>query len=158
MYPFAFTNMIMELEMNDASRRTPGNFQANAPMNPRKRHGTILVVDGEQLVADITCRMLDHLGFDTLRAVNVARATLLLESSVRDIRLVVLDIRMPEFSARESLECFKTRFPGVPLVLMTAYLADDVREMVQDIHGGSLLQKPFTAAQLREAIVQTLAA
>ncbi|HSH95219.1 MAG TPA: response regulator [Roseimicrobium sp.] len=148
----------METETNGTSGSKTSDFRASAPVNPRQRHGTILVVDSEQLVGDITCRMLDHMGFDTLRAVNVARATLLLESSVKDIRLVILDIRMPQYTARDAIETFKNRFPGVPVVVMTAYLADDVREMVRDIHGGSLLQKPFTATQLREAIVQTLAA
>ena len=60
-----------------------------------------------------------------------------------DIDLVITDIRLPDGTGHELFDTITTRYPGTPVILMTAY--GDVSDAVNLVKAGALdyLTKPF---------------
>lgn len=60
-----------------------------------------------------------------------------------DIDLVITDIRLPDGTGHELFETITTRFPGTPVILMTAF--GDIADAVNLVKAGALdyLTKPF---------------
>ncbi len=65
------------------------------------------------------------------------------ELEIGDIDLVVSDIRLPDGTGLELFSDISTHYPGIPVILMTAY--GDVSDAVALMKGGALdyLTKPF---------------
>ena len=97
-----------------------GVFRYDSIVNPRSRH-TILVVDDEEPVRRMTCRMLRDLGYKALEAGDGKDALLLWERIATEhpslrprIALVIADVRMPEMDGVElaqHIACSRTRLP-----------------------------------------------
>jgi len=71
-------------------------------------------------------------------------------------RVLVSDIRMPGASGLELLQAVKQRYPGVPVIVMTAY--SDLDSAVAAFHGGAYeyLPKPFDVDRAVELIRRAL--
>jgi CheY-like chemotaxis protein len=106
----------------------------------------ILIVDDEPAVLFALSEALA----DRRRGVKVATATngneavAILESEKVD--LVVTDLRMPEMDGFELMAWLRRSFPHLPVIVMTAYLAESARLGV----GVDILEKPFDLAILKK--------
>ncbi|MGD0685076.1 MAG: PAS domain S-box protein [Streptosporangiaceae bacterium] len=118
-------------------------------------HGeTILVVDDEAAVLEVTSRILRRNGYATLEATTGQKALSL--ASSRDFQLLLTDSIMPGVSGPKLAEQVTALKPGVRVLHMsgdTAGLLDP-----QGIVGGRLafVQKPFTAQALLEKVRDVL--
>jgi CheY-like chemotaxis protein len=105
----------------------------------------ILIVDDEPAVLFALSEALA----DRRRGVKVATATngkeamAILESEKVD--LVVTDLRMPEMDGFELMAWLRRSFPHLPVIVMTAYVAESARLGV----GLDILEKPFDLAILK---------
>lgn len=121
------------------------------PNIPVKR---ILVVDDEPFVCDAVKLMLAFDGHEVETANSGKQALTVFEKGKFD--LVITDFAMPEMKGDELAAAIKSRAPGQPVVMITAYA-----EMLQ-ASGNPLLgvdfviSKPFLLENLREAIVKVL--
>ncbi|MBM3530689.1 MAG: PAS domain S-box protein [Alphaproteobacteria bacterium] len=109
--------------------------------------GTVLVVEDNLEVAEVTSTLLSQLGYTVLHAANATDALERLESG--GIDLVFSDVVMPGplnglSLARET----QVRFPGVAVLLTSGY-TDLAREAQVEF---SILRKPFQAAALETAV------
>jgi CheY-like chemotaxis protein/predicted regulator of Ras-like GTPase activity (Roadblock/LC7/MglB family) len=106
----------------------------------------ILIVDDEPAVLFALSEALA----DRRRGVKVATATngneavAILESEKVD--LVVTDLRMPEMDGFELMAWLRRSFPHLPVIVMTAYLAESARLGV----GVDILEKPFDLGILKK--------
>lgn len=108
----------------------------------------ILLVDDEMLVRSGTAMMLDELGYEVIEAVSGKRALeILAEHSNFD--LVITDYRMPDMDGVELISMARELIPGLKVVLMTGYDADDPR--FAGLEAGSL-SKPFGLDDLEAAL------
>ena len=57
---------------------------------------TILLVDDEQVVLDVSTLMIKRLGYNVLRATNGKEARQIFRDNAEGIRLVILDIKLPD--------------------------------------------------------------
>ncbi len=119
---------------------------------------TVLVVDDERAVRMITARILGRLGYRVLHADNgPAALALLAEHRAALPDLVISDVMMEGMSGRELGDRIAVEFPGMKVLYVSGYSADDLsRDGVLD---GSrpLLQKPFTLRSLEAALSALLA-
>ncbi|UJR82360.1 response regulator [Sandaracinus amylolyticus] len=102
---------------------------------------TILVVDDEEGVRTTLAANLELEGFQVVEADGVASAVAALDRA--DVSLVLSDIRMPGESGIDLLRRVRAMRPGLPVVLMTAFTAE---ELIADaVDGGvfAVLPKPF---------------
>jgi len=113
----------------------------------------LLVEDDEIMRMSLEDRL--HLDGITVRAVcDTASARKELEKG--DIDLVVSDIRLPDGTGIELFSDILNYFPGIPVILMTAY--GDVPDAVSLVKAGALdyLTKPFDISEFVKKVEQHL--
>jgi two-component system response regulator AtoC len=120
---------------------------------PRAAALRVLVVEDDQRMLEILTRHLDRMGYAVRGAEGAGRALQLLEEEAADVLLS--DIRMPGMDGRTLLQLSRDRFPGLRVVLMTAFGSID--DAVEAMKAGAYTYvcKPFKveeiAAVLRNA-------
>jgi CheY-like chemotaxis protein len=113
----------------------------------------ILVVDDEPFVCDAVKMMLAFDGHQVDAASSGQEALQLLEKGKYD--LVITDYAMPAMKGDELAVAIKSRNPGQPVVLITAY-AEMLKASNNPLRGVDfIVSKPFLLENLREAINKT---
>jgi len=121
-------------------------------MEGRGGSGTILVVEDEELVADLARDILQRFGYSVLVVNNGREAIDLYRQRSRDIAAVVLDMIMPEMDGGEVFQRLRAFNPQVKVIVSTGCeRTPDIDEMLQQGATG-FLQKPFRMAELAEAV------
>lgn len=115
--------------------------------------GTILVVDDEEGVRKLVKAVLELRGFEVLLAGDGRAAVEVFGDRADDIRLVVLDMRMPRMSGEEALEAIRLRRPGVPVIIASGYSEQDATRHLDGLERAWFIRKPFRLADL-EALIQ----
>jgi two-component system phosphate regulon sensor histidine kinase PhoR len=105
---------------------------------------TILVVDDEQVIRDGLKRLLS--GYQVLTAENGQKALEVL--SCEEVNIILCDLKMPVMGALEVLEAVNSRFPCLPLVVITGH--GTVENAVECMRQGAydFVTKPFSADHL----------
>jgi two-component system, cell cycle sensor histidine kinase and response regulator CckA len=111
---------------------------------------TVLVVEDEDAVRQLTCRILESGGFRCLSASDGEEALRLHGEADPPIDLLLTDVVIPGMSGRELAERISAEGSEVPVLFMSGY-TDDVVD-----GGAALVQKPFTAASLLRSVHQAL--
>jgi two-component system response regulator AtoC len=116
-------------------------------MKEKKR---VLVVDDEQNIRRILQAAFDRNGWHTLAAEGPAEALALLEAGGADC--VVTDVTMPGGSGHDLRREIARRWPGLPVVVMTAY--GSIPDAVQAIREGAYeyVPKPFDLGSLKKVV------
>ncbi|HEY7387823.1 MAG TPA: ATP-binding protein [Bryobacteraceae bacterium] len=113
---------------------------------------TVLVVEDERPVREITVRMLKQLGYDVLSAASGNEAIAINNSFTGTIGMLVTDMVMPEMNGQQVAEALLRARPELKVLYVSGYTEHLV------IHRGrqpgvGFLAKPFT----REALAKKLA-
>ena len=113
--------------------------------------GRVLIVEDDELVAELAAGMLSELGFETMITHSAKEA---LDRLIREEKpkLLFSDIVMPGgISGIELAERVRSRFPELPILLTTGY-----SEEVGGSHGFPVLQKPYELDSLAGALRRVL--
>jgi PAS domain S-box-containing protein len=132
--------------------RSAGNIEERVVQPDSDRPLRILAVDDDSLVLMNTVLMLEDLGHQVIDATSGADALAIL--AVEPVDLVISDHAMPLMTGAQLAEAIRCKWPEMPIILATGYA--DIPP------GGGLtdlprLGKPFSQAQLAEAISRTIA-
>jgi len=122
---------------------------------PAATGGTVLVVDDEPFVRSVAKRILERAGHTVIVADDGQMALELARSARLDLALV--DATMPGMSGGDVLRALAALLPDLPLVLMSGYAREEVRDAAASAAAG-FLPKPFSPEDLREAVRRALAA
>jgi signal transduction histidine kinase/CheY-like chemotaxis protein len=117
--------------------------------------GLALVIDDEPAIAIVTARVLDSLGFTTAVAYSGADALQLYGHRLNDVRLVVLDMMMPEMNGGETFHRLRELRPNLPVLFYSGYAGDIAQEELRAA-GTRFLQKPFSRDLLGKTLQQLL--
>ncbi|MFC4069865.1 ATP-binding response regulator [Actinoplanes subglobosus] len=114
---------------------------------------TLLVVDDEEAVLQVTARMLGGAGYQVLTAPDAAEALRLLERHGGKIAALVTDVVMPGMDGRQLARIASGRRPGLCVVFVSGYAESLFDEHGNNLEPGStILAKPFD----RERLVSTV--
>ncbi len=126
---------------------------------PETRQPTILLVEDEPGIRRLAQKCLEHLGYRVVTAPDGVQALQRWDEEHGHVDLLLTDIVMPMgLSGVELAQRVRHLAPALPVVVMSGYAADVVRE------GGAIgpdyefLGKPFTVGQLDAAVRKALAA
>jgi CheY-like chemotaxis protein/two-component sensor histidine kinase len=122
---------------------------AAARPGPAAAGALVLVVDDEPQVRSVTKRILEKAGHRVLAAEDGAAALALAREA--PVQLALVDATMPGMSGAEVLAALAELRPGLPLVLMSGYAREEVRDAAQRAAAG-FLAKPFSPDDLRRAV------
>ncbi len=117
--------------------------------------GSILVVDDEEEVRHLTGLLLEQAGYAVLRAAGGREALAYLSRSASAIRLVLLDLTMPEMDGAETFQAIHQAYPELPVILMSGYTEQEATVLFATGLAG-FLQKPFQSPTLLAKVRQTL--
>ena len=121
---------------------------AEQPREPARGSETILVVEDEEVVRELACRVLREFGYTVLEARNGAEALQLITAEGQTVRMVVSDVVMPGMGGRELGARLGLLRPDLPILFMSGYTGDDVIERGLLAPGSPLESKPFTPTRL----------
>jgi PAS domain S-box-containing protein len=110
---------------------------------------TILVVEDEDAVRRLTCRILSRRGYRVLEAPNAQRALAAWHEHGGGVDLLLTDVVMPGMSGKELAEHM-----GIEPVFMSGYTDDVV--LRHGVEGLRLVHKPFDAETLLSAVRSAL--
>ncbi len=124
--------------------------EAPPPVRRQAPGLSVLLVDDDAEVASVTQQTLEHEGFAVTRREDGEAALALLDGGVA-VDLLIADLAMPGMNGLQLAAGARARRPGLPVLLATGY-AD-----AGTVPGGAdpglpVLQKPFRAAQLLDAV------
>lgn len=117
--------------------------------------GTILVVDDEPAVREMSRCALESNGYDVLLAGDgLAAIQQVMEHP--EIRAVLMDLTMPKMGGDTAASHVRTLRPGLPILLSSGYFPNEAERNSSDTAYSACLQKPYSAALLLEKIGQLL--
>ena len=116
------------------SERPPGGY-------------TVLVVDDEEAVRTLACRMLTWAGYQALQAGHGREAIATVEQHAGAIHLVLTDIKMPGMNGRELGRQVEQRWPGKPVLYMSGFASEVFQGGLLE-PDAPFLAKPFTQEDL----------
>jgi two-component system, cell cycle sensor histidine kinase and response regulator CckA len=117
---------------------------------------TILVVEDEQGVRDLTAKMLKRLGYTVLIAASGPEAIQKSREHQGEIALLLTDVIMPSMSGTELAEELRRSRPEIKIVYVSGYTENTVwRHGVLD-PGVNFLAKPFSREALAKKLRETL--
>jgi len=124
--------------------------------SPAPTPTSVLVVDDEAGFVDAVCRRLARRGFEVSSATSGAEALEKVEA-IRQLDVVVLDVKMPGMDGIETLSEIKLRRPLVEIILLSGHTT--VEWVIEGMRLGAFnyLMKPLDIAQLIEYIDQAKA-
>jgi len=117
---------------------------------------TILLVEDETAILDMTSALLERLGYRVITATTPGEAIKLAGNTDQKIDLLLTDLIMPEMNGRELAERVLALRPGIRHIFMSGYTANIIAEQGVLDQGVSFLQKPFTKKELAEKIRSVL--
>ncbi|MES2521554.1 MAG: PAS domain S-box protein [Gemmatimonadota bacterium] len=117
--------------------------------SPLPASGTLLVVEDEQPVRTVVCRILGNAGYTLLVASNAREAKALWREhgNGADIDVLVTDMIMPEQNGLQLANALRADRPELPVLFMSGYFEGTVTDTERTPHT-TFLEKPFTTEHL----------
>jgi CheY-like chemotaxis protein len=114
----------------------------------------LLVVDDERVVRELMVEVLERAGHSVVACDRPDAALELL--AVDSFDLLLTDLAMPSLSGLELLERVRALRPGLPVIVATGAGTDHDLTTAVERGATAALTKPFTHAQLRDAVTAAL--
>lgn len=115
-------------------------------------NGTVLLVDDEETVIDVSEMMLDKLGYFVISAMGGKEAVELYRMKEKMIDFVILDLVMQDMSGEEIYEKLKEINPHVKVLLSSGHKLDNESLRILELPSVHSIQKPFTMDQLSKKL------
>lgn len=117
---------------------------------------TVLLVEDEIAVLNITRRLLEKLGYTVLAASNPNEAVRLVQEYAGDIHLLLSDVIMPDMNGRDLWQHLKPMRPAMKCLFISGYTADIIAHKGVIDADVQFLQKPFSIQELAEKLREAL--
>lgn len=121
--------------------------------------GHILLVEDEDMVRAVAERALTRQGYSVVAASEGEEALgLLAEQADKEEQfdMIVSDVVMPNMDGPTMARHVRKNYPDLPILFMSGYAEEQLRKSI-DLDKVNFLPKPFSVAQLAEAVGETLA-
>jgi CheY-like chemotaxis protein len=117
---------------------------------------TVLVVEDEPALRELTTRVLSGAGYTVLEAGTGAEALVLLERHGGDVHLLFTDVVMPGMTGRELAVRLAGVRPAMRVLYTSGYTEDAILRYGVLDDASRFLTKPYTPAELRRRIREAL--
>jgi PAS domain S-box-containing protein len=117
---------------------------------------TILLIEDEETIREVTTAMLARLGCRVLARKNGNEAIELYRESFNEIDVVIIDLVMPELSGKDTFLRMRDINPGIAAVLASGYSLDGEIQAILDAGAKGFIQKPFRSVELAKTLSEIL--
>ena len=123
---------------------------------------TILLVEDEDIVVEITRKMMTRLGYQIRVAQNGEEAMRISDDPQVNFDLVLLDMKLPDMDAKDIFFSLKKAHPEIKVIIFSGYALDGPVQEILDAGADGFIQKPFSfstlSSQLRAVLGNSKAA
>ena len=123
---------------------------------PPGRGETILFIDDEQMVVDVSSEMLADLGYRVLTETDPVKAIDLLKNDIRGIDIVITDKTMPHMTGFEVVKAVKKMSGDIPVILCSGFLTKSDLEKIAELNVDRVIVKPIQMSTLANAVRELL--
>lgn len=140
----------------------PRNVQAGdmpengQPVDGPPGAGTVLLVEDDEMVRNMTASMLERLGYSVIALESSQQAISFCQGGLHKPDLLFIDVVMPKMSGVELSQRIKAIYPDIKTLFMSGYssLIRDDKGVIQ--HGLNFIQKPFSKNDLARKIEEII--
>lgn len=118
---------------------------------------TILVVEDEAFVREITCEILESAGYSVLKARNAAEARTVFRDHRETVQFLVSDVILPGGNGRDLARELRKMNPALRIIFISGYPESVIAPKGVAKDSCFYLQKPFSAESLLRKISYVLA-
>lgn len=122
----------------------------------QKGEETILLVEDEQMILEMTTRMLRHEGYRIIAVASPEEAVRIAAEHPQAIHLLITDVIMPSMNGKELARRLHTVHPDLRCLFMSGYTADIIAQHGVLDTGISFIQKPFSRTELLTKVREVL--
>ena len=141
----------IEEVVTHGTKSTPGVKQITS-----EGEGTILVIEDEPDVMEITHATLKRLGYEVIEATTGKEALLRLKEAQKPIDVALLDVKLPDMNGLELYTQIMENRPALKVLVFSGYAQDGpVREILNSGAEG-FIQKPFSIKSLSKKLKEIL--
>lgn len=126
--------------------------QKKPPQKFIKGEGLVLVVDDEPIMRKIAVNVLKSSGYDVIAVENGFKAMEIFEKQHTDIKLVLLDLLMPQKSGKEIYLEMKQIQSDVNVLLVSGAKKDTRIKELLNLGVRGYLEKPYTFFHLSRLV------
>ena len=137
----------------ETSKHKPANIRESATEIGNE---TVLLVEDEKGILDMTTIMLERLGYTVFAASTPGEAIRICESNPGEIHLLITDVVMPEMSGRDLSEKLLQVIPNLKCLFMSGYTANVIAHRGVLDEGVQFIHKPFSMQGLATKIREML--
>ncbi len=124
---------------------------------PAAGGGTVLIAEDDDMVRNLTARILKRAGYAVIEACDGDEALQLFQENARQVGVVLLDVVMPHLDGFQTYDRIREIDSHVPILFASGYSAIDTPSNVTLEPGVNLLQKPFDVDVLLAAVKRVMA-
>jgi PAS domain S-box-containing protein len=132
-------------------------LKSKSGSSAQRGHGTILVVDDEEMMLEASLALLSRLGYFSLGAASGEEVLEKYAHRLHDIDAVIIDMIMPGMKGGELYMQLKKLKPDLKALLCSGYSMNQSIQAILDQGCQGFLQKPFSVDELSTAIIKLLA-
>ena len=118
--------------------------------------GTILMIEDEDVVVEVTQAMLEMLGYRVMVAKTGKDAIHIAETFDGQIDLALLDIKLPDIDGRNLYPLIMKARSNLKVIVFSGYSIDGPAREILDAGAQDFIQKPFSIATLSEKLKEVL--
>ena len=126
------------------------------PRLPLGGRETILLVEDEDMVRDLTSRILRERGYQVMAANSGAEAIRVMEEKKGKADLLLTDIVMPQMGGRTLAQRILASWPHTRVLYMSGYAQESAAELDAPSLENNFIQKPFPPADLARKVRDVL--
>ncbi|HEY2406691.1 MAG TPA: response regulator [Polyangiaceae bacterium] len=125
---------------------------ASPPALDFRGEGLVLVVDDDRGVREVATRLLQFFGFSVIQAENGRLGVEAFARHSAQVKVVLLDMTMPEMGGDEAFRAMRRIRPNVPVILTSGYNELEATHGLVSKGLTGFLQKPFAPRDLAEKL------
>ncbi len=122
-------------------------------ITPTRGSEKIMIADDEPEMLTLVENALKDLGYSVVCAKNGIEAV---ENASDDIRLIILDMIMPEMDGVTALRCIRQKTPNVKVLVSSGYTSPEKTPVLERLGIEGFVQKPFELAKLAATVRDVL--
>ncbi|WP_082752433.1 response regulator [Methylobacterium sp. CCH7-A2] len=112
--------------------------------------GIVAIVDDDPFIRTALGRLVRSVGDQAETFANAHEV--LAYAALPQLFCVLADLQMPDMNGFELIQVLAESAPGLPVVAMTAYSSDAIRQRAIEAGAAAYLSKPFDAKQLEDCL------
>ncbi|MCM8800542.1 MAG: response regulator [Candidatus Omnitrophica bacterium] len=124
----------------------------------KNKESKILIVDDDNIVRDFLRKFLSSKGFTQLESASTGQEALkIIEEKKQNIKLVLLDIRLPDINGVDLLRRIKEINKDIGVIMITAFADEEKAKEAMRLGAFDYIMKPFDLAYLQLSVLTKIA-